>query len=262
MSKLTREFVIENGPFDATENARIFDKWFSGTRPRDRLLSYLDERFGFLGDGILADVGCGYGMVLAVAAKGSYGVDYEGYQTVFAKALGFHVENRDVVEDDLSDLPKVQTVWCAAVIEHLDSPHILLRKIHQLLKPGGRLILETPSAIPALWRRRIPGMERVFGDHDDHVNSFTPSTIVRFCERAGFSEEAVVRYSTPLINRGVPVGLCGWFPFSLVAQSLVYVGRAIDGWEYPAKSQRRVSTSAKGYSYESTWDDPAQARRK
>jgi SAM-dependent methyltransferase len=249
-----RDHVLAHGPYEAEENRRIYEKWFTGRRPRDKVYAYLDRKLGIT-RGTIADVGCGYGPTLIHAAPGSFGLELEEYQAAFARAIGLNVMTRNVITDDLSDIPPVDTVWCAATLEHVDAPHVFLRRLYYLLEPGGRLIIEVPCALPAPWMRRIPGATHVYGDHDDHVNSFSPTSLARFCERAGFQEEWVFRYSTPLINRRLPVAVTRFPPLSLVAESIVYVGRHIPSWEYPPKATRRAANNAAGYEFKSMFAD-------
>lgn len=110
-----RAYVVEHGCHGTEENARIFDKWFTASRPRDKLLAYVDRRFGLRQESV-ADIGCGYGMALVGCPEGSYGIDIEAYQAEFARSIGIEVFDRNFVEGDISDLPKVRAVWCAAVL--------------------------------------------------------------------------------------------------------------------------------------------------
>lgn len=257
------EHVAARGCYDAAENRRIHDKWFTGARPRDHLYAYLDAKLGIT-SGLICDVGCGYGPTLVHAPPGSYGLELEEYQAAFARSIGLSVHTRNVITDDTSDFPRVDTVWCAATLEHVDAPHVFLRHLYYLLKPGGRLIIEVPCALPARWMRAIPGANYLFGDHDDHINSFSPTTLSRFCERAGFAEDWVFRYSTPLIRRGMPVWATRLPPLAAIGESLVYVGRQIPNWDYPAKATRRAANNEAGYLFRSMFasdDDAGEARR-
>jgi SAM-dependent methyltransferase len=252
--------IVTRGCYDQAENRRIYEKWFSGTRPRDRVYEYLDDRLRIT-SGVLCDVGCGYGAALVHAGPGSYGLELEDYQAAFARSIGLPVHTRNIITDDLSDLPLADTVLCAATLEHVDAPHVFLRRLYYLLRPGGRLIVEVPCALPARWMRHAPGIDRVYGDHDDHVNSFSPSSLVRFCERAGFREQWVFRYSTPLIRRfrRLPVWATRVPPLSWVAQSIVYVGQHIPDWDYPQKATRRAANTRAGYRFRSMFAAPDDA---
>jgi SAM-dependent methyltransferase len=197
-------------------------------------------------------------MNLVYCSRDSYGIEFRGARARFAKSLGLNVFECNFLVDDLSHLPRVDVVWCAATLEHVDAPHVLLRRLYNLLKGDGRIILETPCAIPNRMMWSVPFLNRVFGDHDDHINSFSQTSLIRFCERAGFAEEWSFRYSTPLVMRRLPVRVTGIFPFSIVAQSVVYVGRRIPGWNYPPKATRNAADNALGYEFRDQILGPAE----
>ncbi|HZT59124.1 MAG TPA: methyltransferase domain-containing protein [Pyrinomonadaceae bacterium] len=233
-----RRHVVEAGCRDARENERIFDKWFA--RAPKVVFRRADARYG-LRDKTLCDVGCCYGANLFFARPGSYGLEVNADYVRFARSVGLTVHRRDVVEDDLGDLPRVEAVWCGAVIEHVDSPHILLRKLHTLLKPRGLLLLFAPVVPPVAALRRLPKYGKNFTSHlhDDHVSAFTPKTLRFTCERAGFETvEVTALYRAPfsLLDRVL-----------FLPATCLYVGRAREGWDYPANSGRRVAQNARGF---------------
>jgi SAM-dependent methyltransferase len=144
-------------------------------------------------------------MNLAYARKrGSYGIDIESGYVDFARSLGLQAYCRDVVTADLSDLPKVEAVWCCAVLEHVDSPHIFLRKLWTLLEPEGLLFMWVPTIPPLFpfrYFKQFPFLNKhvTAHTHSDHVNAFTPSTIAFTAERAGFETvELNALYPSPL----------------------------------------------------------------
>lgn len=72
-----------------------------------------------------------------------------------ARRVGLDLRFGDRVTDRL-DFPdeSFTNVSQLAVIEHLDSPGKLIKEIHRVLKPGGRLILTTPKENGA-WAMRL-----------------------------------------------------------------------------------------------------------
>jgi 2-polyprenyl-3-methyl-5-hydroxy-6-metoxy-1,4-benzoquinol methylase len=101
----------------------------------------------------LLDMGCGDG-ALAGVLHSELGMPVAGVDTnekgvALAKAMfgarGFTGEFRLVGGYD-SGFPDASfdAVVCSDVIEHVDNPESMLREIHRLLVPGGRLVITTP----------------------------------------------------------------------------------------------------------------------
>lgn len=246
-----REHIVRSGTFAPDRNLEIYQACFAGSRAKDRMFEAMLREY-HLDSKRVCDTGCGWGAHLVRCGPGSYGIDIDREKIAFAKAIGLNAHARDIVSDDLADLPKVQAVWCSAIIEHLDAPHVFLRKLNTLLEPGGLLLLETPvqSMFPWLGRVPLPKFKDVFlGDHPDHVNAFTPGTIRHACEYAGFATKKMFRWSLPIVNRApfLPLRLTGLPPFSAVARAVMYVGEKIPGWDYPERATRRASENRLGY---------------
>jgi ubiquinone/menaquinone biosynthesis C-methylase UbiE len=115
-----------------------------------------------------------------------------------------------VVQHDIEAQPiplpdaSVDVVALVAVVEHLIEPIRALREIRRVLRPGGRLVIDTPNI--AKWTRRIKlaagwfpstasldeGLTTYAGEptdlHDEgHLHYFTFRSLDRVCrERAGF----------------------------------------------------------------------------
>ncbi len=238
-----RQAVLEQGCFSPAENKRIYDKWFA-PGPRQKFQA-VNRKYN-LTDMVICDIGCGYGMTLLYCKSGSYGIDIETYQSAFARSIGLTVYQRDFLHNPLEDLPRVEAIWCSAVLEHVESIHVFLRRMALLLKPGGLVAIYVPTipVIPAL--RWIPGLYKYTTGYlySDHINAFTPSTLRFFCERAGFETLelspflpgiAAIANHIPLVNR--------------LVDGCVYVGRKIADWEYPEGATRIATTDSKGFMY-------------
>ena len=78
------------------------------------------------------------------------------------------------------------------LFEHVYDPQTFLRKIRELLRPGGRLLLTTLNGegfdIQVLWEKS----KSVFPPH--HLNFFNPRSMKILMEKCGFTVEEV---STP-----------------------------------------------------------------
>ena len=232
-----KALVVSKGTGSARENEQVFDKWFADA-PR-RSFRIAARRHG-LTDKLVCDVGCAYGMNLPFCAPGSYGIEIDPEKARFGQALGLTIHQRDAVAEELGDLPRVDAVWCCDVLPHVDSPHVLLRKLHLLLKPDGLLFLYSPTMPLMPWLRHLPRIGRYFHGWEaaDHVSAYTPATLEFAAARAGFRTVEM----TPLLP----------FPLSLIPGSgglvdgCLYVGRKIEGWDYPAKATRSVPTEGPG----------------
>lgn len=230
--------ILARGCYAPSENERIFEKWF---QPAPKVSFRRASAIYDLRQATVCDVGCAYGANLFFTHPGSYGLEVNSDYVRFARAVGIDVHQRDVVHDILTDLPKVDAVWCSALIEHVDSPHILLRKLHLLLKPDGLLLLFAPIFPLIASLRHMPKYGSNFTSHlhEDHVSAFTRKTLRFTCERAGFQTVEM----TALYRK----------PFSILSRTIflpatcMYVGLARQSWDYPAKSSRRAAINAKGF---------------
>ncbi len=110
------------------------------------------------------------------------------------------------IEDGLPvEKASFDTIVLNAVVEHLVEPIRVLRYLHELLKPGGELIITTPNV--AKWTRRIKlacgrfpstasrgeGLVSYDGGPTDlydegHLHYFTFRSLERCLHRAGFEE--------------------------------------------------------------------------
>jgi SAM-dependent methyltransferase len=240
-TKELQDYILGRGCYSSEENKRIYEKWFADA-PR-YLFRAVDKKYAIT-KRVLCDVGCAYGMNLVFCAPGSYGIEIECYEAKFAQSLGLTVYQRDVINDAVCDVPKADVVWCSAILEHVESPHILLRKLHQLLKPQGLIALYVPTIPLISSLRYLPGVGKYFFGHmaSDHINAFVPATLRFFCERAGFKTiEVSPFYPDPLrcLNH-FPVARC-------LVDGCVYIGQSITDWEYPQRATRRVGLSKNGF---------------
>ncbi|WP_425410820.1 class I SAM-dependent methyltransferase [Hyphococcus sp.] len=105
---------------------------------------------------------------------------------------------------------KFETVIAAEFIEHVEDPYTVIRNLHGLIAPGGRLIISTPNpvAFPTLICEWI-GTRRFFYTQD-HTYYFPPRWMIRLLERCDFR-----------IQQVRPVGL---WPFGVLP--------TFSGWSY------------------------------
>ena len=138
--------------------------------------------------GNILDIGCSYGYFLDVARSRGWapmGIEIGEYAAKFAQTrLALKVYNSDFM---LSEIPfdyfDVVTLW--NVLEHLDDPIAVFRKINMSLKRRGLVVFttgDTGSYIRKLqgtrWRAFIPPI---------HLANYNVKSIRRLLEKTGFS---------------------------------------------------------------------------
>ena len=143
--------------------------------------------------GRLLDVGCYTGVFISVASRSGWdciGIEPSTWAADYARGQGLRVLNHTLREANLeSGLFDVITMW--DVIEHLPDPVEEIRECYRLLKPGGLLCLSTmnvESAFARLLGKRWPWYMRM------HLYYFSPLTISRLLEMAGFSVRSISRH--------------------------------------------------------------------
>jgi SAM-dependent methyltransferase len=172
----------EGGSYDAVEDRMQADfpskiamvKWHTGNKP-----------------GRLLDVGCGKGYFVRACVDA--GIAAEGCD-LSVTGVRHAVERLKVPchHGLLSDLaPRIgtfSTVTLWATIEHLPDPINVLRDVHRILEPGGRLFLDT--GIGDDWLDRVvPGAVQWY-DPPQHLFVFSAAGLRTAVERAGFTVES------------------------------------------------------------------------
>ncbi len=152
------------------------------------------------------DVGCAGGYLGAILAAKGYRVT--GIDTPGSASNGFP-DSIELLEADLDmGLPplsgKFDIAICADVLEHLRRPVDLLREIHTVLAPGGKLAASLPNSGHAYFRwnvltGRFPAEDRGLFDRT-HLHFYTWQGWQALLQSGGFRVEAS-RCS------GVPIGL-------------------------------------------------------
>lgn len=135
----------------------------------------------------LLDVGCGNGAFLLRARSAGWdvmGVDLDPKAVESARQRGLDVR-RGGAEALAYVNEKYDVITLAHVIEHVHDPNRLLRDCFRLLKPGGRLWIETPNMDAqghVHFGRNWRGLEP-----PRHLVLFTYSSLVQALHEAGFS---------------------------------------------------------------------------
>lgn len=147
-------------------------------------------RFGALPKNVtigkILDIGCGDGVFLDVVKKFGwepYGVEINADAAKRANEAGLKVHTGDLLsahyEPNTFDLIRM---W--SVLEHTPNPNEVLKKIVEILKPGGVLVLQVPnidSVAFKLFQSYWSGL-----DLPRHLVHYTPQTLRQSLIKAGF----------------------------------------------------------------------------
>ena len=183
--------IIRYGLFndDASE-----PRTFKTVRRRGRLRRYnrwiWDRIRRFVGQRVL-EVGAGsgtmtrflYGRELIVATDRETAY-LDRLQNAFRRRPGIIVERLDLEATDAADLARhaFDTVTCINVLEHTADDETALRRAHDLLVPGGRVIIYVPAG-----QALFGSMDRGIG----HQRRYEKDELITKLQRAGFEVEHV-----------------------------------------------------------------------
>ncbi len=174
--------------------ARRAKQWLDQGKVRG-ILGYLDRA-----PASYLDVGCGNGRFLdLMAAKGIargrlYGLELDPATVERLRARGYQAFCARVEEcEDIAE-GSLDLITMFHVIEHVDAPDAVVRRLARWLAPGGVLAIETPNLDS--WDARL-FRDRYWGGYHipRHWHLFTPPTLTRLLEGAGL-QVAGVRYQT------------------------------------------------------------------
>lgn len=140
-------------------------------------------------------------------------------EAVEAGYEAYAIDCRDREALEAAGVEPAQLVIAGEVIEHLDDPGGFLAGLHNLVAPGGMLVITTPNAY---------GLFNVFAslalreiNHPDHVVMFTWRTLANMAARHGW-EPVETRMYVPAVKLGAG---------GLVARALGLAGRFVVGLE-------------------------------
>ena len=220
-----KKYVLSKGCYSSEENQRIYCSFY---KPASQLFQAVSKICDFSEKKVL-DIGSFYGEFLIRFPKESLGVEISDSALNFSKSLGLktikcNVENNIPVENKSYDV-----VFACHILEHLVSPHKLLRESHRILKSQGLAIISVPN-MDALSLSKSPGYR-----FSEHLYAFNVKSLSFLCERAGFKVTNIfhpsMRFNVPkFFLQPVQKTLARYGAFFLIAQK-------VDSFEY---SQKRM----------------------
>jgi SAM-dependent methyltransferase len=149
----------------------------------------------------------------------------------FARSIGLDAVEGDAECGILPPGP-YDAVWCSNLLEHVTSPHNMLRAFYNNLKPGGLLFLKIPLIPHPVFGwiySRLVGVPGYAAE--EHLYAYSRSTAAFIVERAGFvvleancfwpSIRPISDAISPLLSR--------------IGTTITVVGRRLDSFAYAEK---------------------------
>ena len=132
------------------------------------------------------DVGCGLGEFLHVCTKSGnnvIGIDITKSIVDQLNQKGFQVYQKSLSEFCSIEL-NFDWVSCLNMIEHVNDPLLAIKQLANLVRPGGRIAIQTPNG-SAIAKHT----ENSYGLHvdEEHINYFRPDQLIRILSQYNFS---------------------------------------------------------------------------
>lgn len=186
----------KNHQFHAVIQPGNFTYWY--------ILEFLHQACteGFAGKRVL-DVGCGVGTIslyLAVEGAQVTGIDISHRAINIAdqarKDIG--LKNAVFIHGEVTSQPKrYDVITCFEVVEHVANDRAFVKKLYINLKPGGKLVLTTPSEKNLLYRL---GFYTKFDQEVGHLRRYTQARLSAVLEKTGFTILQTRSVEGPLRN--------------------------------------------------------------
>lgn len=173
---------------------------FYKSRDYKKAVALLDEMENYCAPGRLLDAGCATGTLLVASKEKGWepeGIEISSEASNIARARGCTVHSGAL--DTVSLIAdRYDAVTLMDSLEHMYDPLGSLRRVFQAVKPGGVLALETPN-FDSIYRKIIG--RRWTGFNPFHLYFFTPGSIQRMLDAAGFSILRLMTTNADLISR-------------------------------------------------------------
>ena len=211
LAKFYAESFYESGPSDWHEKeAREEPYWRIEFSDRVATLAEILKKR----TGKLLDIGCGGGWFLSYAAAQGWDVlGIEPSQSTWRLAVTrAPVLLGTFPEVDVSRKAPFDAVHLKLVMEHVSDAHAVFRAVHEVLRPGGAIVVQSPNDFNPLQlaARRLLDKDPWWVVHPVHINYFNFDSLERTLYRCGF--EPCLREATFPME---------WF----LLQGIDYIGR-------------------------------------
>ena len=161
---------------------------------RNKRMLHLARNYIPKGETIL-DVGCGRGdFTLPIHLSGLWkviGMDVNPTFVAHLRAEGVEAYNAMTIKKLELQKGSIGVVWASHVVEHIGDLEGFINEVRLVLKPGGRVIIKTPSR-SAFLKYRKSWLPKVISNPNTevrppwHLWSFTKDSLMRFADHYGF----------------------------------------------------------------------------
>lgn len=159
---------------------------------------------------IVCDIGCSSDAFFLKNISGriergiGFDEEVENYRDSNLELRKIKIFREIPLEDERCD-----AVTMLAVLEHLTEPRLILSESWRILKPGGRLILTTPTPLAKsileflAFKLRLISQDEIKG----HKNYFWPADVKKMLRESGFKNESIKsRYFEFFLNSLIVAG--------------------------------------------------------
>lgn len=182
--------------------------------------------------GSLLDVGCGLGLFLKTLDSKKWnltGIDIDPKAIQFAqegscKNIKFvcnDIMNTTIIKENSMDV-----VTILACLEHVKDPTKVLKRVYEILKPGGRIFVRVPYIIPWIRLNKYLPFLPIKFQVPMHLYDFSPKTLKAFFHKLGY-KEVEIRIAAPDI---LPSRLLNIM--SSIIKNISYIIIFISFWRY------------------------------
>ncbi|NLT23419.1 MAG: class I SAM-dependent methyltransferase [Syntrophorhabdus sp.] len=155
--------------------------------------------YPYLRDKRVLDIGCSDGLYLRYLSKDSRGIEQVPALAEVGRRNGLNIINEDLTQS-IRQLKNeaFEGVLLSHVLEHIDSPLLMLREIHRLLESKGTLVVGLPTE-----RNVYRDLLRMNYFNGTHLYAFSVRNAHRLLAEAGF---VPIRVFFHLPKCGNPIG--------------------------------------------------------
>lgn len=155
------------------------------------LVAYLDAsvfHLTYKPNGLLLEVGCGNGEMLKKMQQLGWiveGIDFDSAAVDNARKKGLNIRLGGLIEQNLPE-NSFDAIVMKHVIEHVPNPTAVLAECLRILKPNGKLIIQTPNINGIghwLFKNNWRGLEP-----PRHLHIFNKKSISNIATQAGFKK--------------------------------------------------------------------------